>query len=289
MENINETIVRTEQVGPAPLLSHLASLPAAERRVAEAVLADPIESMRGSIGALAGRSGTSPATVIRLARRLGHTGFAEWKIALAQERGRNSQFGRPEIPTDAGTETIVAYTLADDAEALRTARQFIDPLVFTEAVERLVAAPEILFVGVGTSGALAQLAAYRFGALGIRSNAISDALGQHLAAANLQPGSVVVAVSHTGSSRDTIVAAETAQQYGALVLGVTSSARSPLAEMADLVLVTGADSAPQHHEVFANRVVHLSLLGALHTAADMRLSKSDKGSRSAGIVATHQF
>lgn len=289
MLNEDGTIVRNRGMEAGSLLSRLASLPRAERLVADAVLADPVESMRGSIGELAARSGTSPATVMRLARRLGHAGFADWKIVLAQEHGRSSQFGHPDLPDGANTSTVLDHCLADDVEALRAARPCIDADVFAKAVDLIVAAPEILFVGVGTSGALAEIAAYRFAALGVRANTISDALGQHLFASTLRAGSAVVALSHTGSSKDTVIAAATAQQRGATVIGITSSAQSPLAETADLVLITGANTTPKHLDVFANRVVHLSLLGALHTAASARLASTSAGIQAAKVVAAHQY
>ncbi|NOX30004.1 MAG: MurR/RpiR family transcriptional regulator [Actinobacteria bacterium] len=285
---MDETILRTGEQDTAQLLSRLGSLPPAERLVAEAVLAKPIESMRGSIGELATRSSTSPATVIRLARRLGYSGFADWKIALAEQAGRSSQFGHVTVPTGAPTESAVHYTLAADSESLRTAGHFIDNVAFSAAVEQITLASEIMFIGAGTSGALAQLAAYRFSALGIRAHAISDTLHQHLAAANIGSRSVVIAISHTGSTKTTIRAATTAQERGAVVVGIVSSAKSPLAETANLVLVTAGDQGPEQ-DVFANRVVHLSLLGALHTAAGIALGTPEEGTKAAKIIATYQY
>lgn len=289
MSDIDETILHVARKSTAGLLTELASLPPAERLVAETVLAHPAESMRGSIGQLASRSETSPATVVRLARRLGYDGFADWKIALAEEQGRSSQFGHAAVPAGSPTETAAHHTLADDADALRVASRFVDPSSFNAAVDHICDAAEVLFLGVGTSGSLAELAAYRFSALGIRAHNARDALGQHLATTNLSYESTAIAISHTGSTKATILSVRTAQEHGATVIGITSSARSPLAETADVVLITGGDAAPQHLDVFANRVVHLSLLGALHSAAARRLKTPKKGTEAAKVIARHQF
>jgi DNA-binding MurR/RpiR family transcriptional regulator len=42
---------------------------------------------------LAARAAVSPATMVRLSRRLGYTGYAALKLAIAQEAGRADQFG----------------------------------------------------------------------------------------------------------------------------------------------------------------------------------------------------
>jgi DNA-binding MurR/RpiR family transcriptional regulator len=46
-----------------------------------------------SVGRLAARAAVSPATMVRLSRRLGYTGYAALKLAIAQEAGRADQFG----------------------------------------------------------------------------------------------------------------------------------------------------------------------------------------------------
>lgn len=63
------------------------------RRVAEEILADPVGAGSTSITALATRAEAAPATVSRLASRLGYTGFPALRSAIAVENGRNAQSG----------------------------------------------------------------------------------------------------------------------------------------------------------------------------------------------------
>src|SRR3990170_1834982 len=71
---------------------HAASLPRAERRVAEVVLADPGAAAFATVAELGRRAGTSGATVVRLAVRLGYDG---WVGLQAEARERLDQRLRP--------------------------------------------------------------------------------------------------------------------------------------------------------------------------------------------------
>ncbi len=271
----------------AAVLSQLAALPVAERRVADALLRDTTAATYESVGDLAARAGSSPATVIRLSRRLGFKGFTSLKLALAEESGRSQQFGHG---TTGGAPGTLARTLRTDAGAIADAAAIVDPVAFDRAVAALVRTRDVAFGGVGTSAALAELVALRFMALGIRVVAFKDVLMQHMAAAALQPGTAAVLISHTGASRDTVAFAQAARSAGATTIAITSFAGSPLAETCDISLVSGNRQDPSTLELFANRVVHLSVLGALHTGVAAELGTVDAAARrAAASVAEHQF
>jgi DNA-binding MurR/RpiR family transcriptional regulator len=63
----------------------LPTLPRAERRAAMTLLADYPAAGLETVASLAARAGTSGPTVLRLASRLGFTGFAELQQALRDE------------------------------------------------------------------------------------------------------------------------------------------------------------------------------------------------------------
>ena len=281
---------RAESIAPlARLLSARATLPAAEARVAETLLAEPEATRFESVGELGARAGASPATVVRLCQRLGFDGFLGLKLALAEEAGAARQFGHPDEDAGASSSSVLERAVPADARALAGALSAIDRARFDEATAALLSAEEVLLGGVGTSAALADLAAIRFMALGIRAIAFSDVLGQHMATGLLSEKSVALLLSHTGSSKDTVEFARTASSSGATTIGVTSFARSPLAAVVDVALVTGDSRNPESLALFANRVVHASVLGALHAAVAAALPPTRLDHRSGAVLAKHQY
>src|SRR5690606_41793173 len=67
------------------LRSILPSLRDAERRAAEFILQHPQEIIHLPISELAERCGASEATIFRLCRRLGYSGYQAMKISLARD------------------------------------------------------------------------------------------------------------------------------------------------------------------------------------------------------------
>ena len=246
------------------------------------------QAIHESVGQLADRAGVSPATVVRLSRRLGYEGFAALKIAIAQEAGSASQFGHPP-PADASGAPLYVQVMAAEAQSIRRAAQTLDPDGFARAQAVIAQAGEVLFAGVGGSDAIAALAAFRFAALGVRATVSSDALSQHLRAATLTGSDACVAISHTGESRDTIEIAATARRMGATTIGITSFAGSPLTEAVDVSLVCADAQDVVARELFANPVALVSVLGALHAGVAVLRPASSAPHAAARLIASHQY
>ena len=67
---------------------HRADLSPAERRVAEVVLSDPEAVAFGTVARIAARAGTSGASVVRFATRLGFNGFSGLQAAVQAAIGQ---------------------------------------------------------------------------------------------------------------------------------------------------------------------------------------------------------
>jgi RpiR family transcriptional regulator, carbohydrate utilization regulator len=288
MVRVDETFVHRGTGPSAQLRAALAALPEAERRVAELLLASPTEAGFDSVGRLAQRAGVSPATVVRLSRRLGYAGYAALKLAIAHEAGRADQFGYGRTPSSASLP-LPQRVMADDAHSVHAAAHALDAAAFEAAQEAIAGAGRAMFAGVGGSAALAALAAFRFAALGIRVTNATDALLQHLQADTLGEADVCVAISHTGESRDTIDVAAAASQAGATTIGVTSTAGSPLTTAVHINLVCADQHDPAARELFANPVALVSALGALHAGVAARLPASAAPAAAARAITTHQY
>jgi len=244
--------------------SRLGGLPAAERRVAAVVLDDPAATIRDSAATLAARAGSSPATVVRLAYRLGYAGFPELKIALAGELG-GADPPRPAVES-------WARVMERDADAIREAATVLDARALRSAAEAIANSGETFFCGTGSSSGFAALCALRFSAIGVRASSAGDALTQRLHAEALQAGDACVAISHTGESAETVGALHAARAGHAHAIAVTSFAGSPITAQADITLVCTTQAAPATREgLFANPVALLSVLGALHAEVSSRV------------------
>ncbi|MFD4254620.1 MurR/RpiR family transcriptional regulator [Amycolatopsis thermoflava] len=262
----------------------LRSLPPSEARAAQVLLARGSDVVRMSVSEIAAAAGTGVGTVVRACQSLGFKGFQDAKIALAQDLAPLVGDRSPEhIDRGDSPAEVLAKLAASSADALQRARSSVDAAALERAVGLLTAATRVLVLGVGTSAPLAQDAAYRLLTLGIAAEAPADVHVQHVRAGLLRPGDVVVAVSHTGATRETVSAARRAKESGAAVVAVTSFATTPLTEVADAALVAGGLETRYRVEAMTSRLAHLVVLDALFVS--LLLAEPGRSAEAQALVA----
>lgn len=250
------------------------SLTPSERAVARLVLSQPDEVLSLSVEALAARAGVSTATVMRLCQSLGFSGFKEFKLTLALERGTTTAAVlQEEIRAEDTPVQVARKVLASEALALQETLDLLDERALERAVAALAGARSIEIYGMGSSAPVVVDAYYRFRRLGLRASTPPDSHMQVVTAALLGPGDVVLVISHTGRTREVVATARRASEAGATVIALTSFLRSPLLGHADIHLVTAVREATSRVEAMAARTAHLAIIDTLYVALALRLSE----------------
>ncbi|MEU4954296.1 MurR/RpiR family transcriptional regulator [Streptomyces lavendulae] len=242
----------------AHIRAHLSELRDTEARVAQVVLDKGAELVHLSVSDVATLAGTAPSSVVRACQRLGFRGYQELKIAAARQAPAPEPSRDQDPAARALTDTVRAAR-----EALDGVAATVSPDQLRAAARMIDAADRVLVVGAGLSGAVALDTAYRLRALGCAVDAPADPLTAQLAAAQLTPADVCLAISHTGATRSTVDAARRARQAGAPVVALTSYARSPLTESSTCTLVAGGQDLVFGLETVASRLAHLTVIDAL--------------------------
>lgn len=251
----------------ARLRTVVPSLGPAHRRVAEYVMANPQQAVLNSVTEVAAATDTSPATVVRLCQRLGLQGFQHLKIALAQDLAPDRDLHISELTRRSTPAEILATVTRVGSEGLASIPATLDLGEFTLAVEAIARASRVVVTGVGSSAAVAQDTAHRLTTVGLNAEAPADDHRQHLLARLLGPGSVLLAISNSGSTRETVESLRAAARRGAVTIAVTGYARSPLADAAEIRLVAGSPHLlVMRTESLASRLVHLAMLDAVIVA-----------------------
>jgi DNA-binding MurR/RpiR family transcriptional regulator len=240
-----------------------AGLSPAERRVAEAVLRDPMAVIHLSVSQLAQEAETSAATVVRLCANLGLRGYQDLKITLARESVPGTRAMHDAVAEGDDADAVTRKVLGSTADALSRTAASLESAVLARIADRVMGARRVLVGAVGTSAPLAQDLAYRLTTLGIAATFAPDVHTQHVTARMLGSDDLFFAISHTGSTFETLAAARAASAAGAGTVALTSFATSPLTEVVDLSLVAGSAETAYRVEAMASRIVHLAVLDAL--------------------------
>ncbi len=260
----------------ARLRSQLPEFTGALQRVAEQVLADPPGAARATIVELAERSGTSPATVTRFCRAIGFEGYADLRLSIAGETGRAARaagwtvdIGREIQPGDP-LERVLSQIMAADTRALAETAALLDLGAVSRAADAVAAAQRVDIYGISGSalvGAELQLCLHR---IGLASWSWTDVHNGLASAALLRTGDVAIGISHSGQTRETIEMLAEASSSGATTIALTSSPRSPLAEVADVALIHAMQATTFRPDALSGRHPQLVVLDLLYIAVAQR-------------------
>lgn len=234
----------------------------AERRIADWLLENPGEIIPLSIVELAERCSCGEATIVRFARRLGFSGYQDLKISLAQESGTGSVSTTVSAEDSAGE--LFEKVCNDIYLSLEKTKPVLDAGALQRACEVISGACRIVIFGLGNSASIARDAEHKFLRAGLHAVAYSDNHMQVIAASHLGAGDVVLAVSHSGSSKDIIDACEIARKAGATVIAITNAGKSPIRACSDILLHTSSDETKYNILALNSRIAQLAIINVIY-------------------------
>ena len=268
-----------------------AALPPTARRIATYIDQHAQDVIRMSITELAEQTEASEGSVVGLCQRLGIDGFQELKILLSRDLVDPVRMIQEDLRESDSVSDVAEHVFAAHIASLQETRKLLVSQSLTRAVEILRAARRIEVYGIGSSGPIAQDLAYRLLQLGRDAKVVSDSHIQAVSAAMTDPSTAVVTISHSGSTRETVLATRLAREAGARTIGITKLGKSPLARYCDIVLHTIANETRYRPEAMSSRVAQLALIDTLVSCCALADAKRSvaKLELSARIIAGKRF
>ncbi|WP_423922712.1 6-phospho-3-hexuloisomerase [Frigoribacterium sp. 2-23] len=138
-------------------------------------------------------------------------------------------------PDPDSTAPLDALRLVRDELSAAVDALASDGAALAEAADLLADADRVFVHGAGRSGLALQMTAMRLMHLGLTVHVVGDATTPAIG-----PGDVLLTASGSGTTTGIVRAAEAAVEAGARVAAVTTASSSPLAELADAVVVVPA-------------------------------------------------
>lgn len=248
------------------------TLDPAEQRVAKFVLEHAEEVVELSVAKLARYSEVSTATVMRMSRKAGFSGFEELKRSLTAHVNIK-EFRHVEITSGDSNIEIARKVFRADISALESTLAILEPERFDAVVQTLLSARHIVFFGVGSSVPIAIDAYYRLLRIGLTVSVVTDPHMQSVTASQLGKNDVAFLISHTGRTEETLSILETVKAGVARSIGLTSFRDTPLTQGCDHCLITASSETAFRVEAMTSRIAHLSIIDALYVTLATRLSK----------------
>ncbi|MGD6901494.1 MurR/RpiR family transcriptional regulator [Bacillus infantis] len=168
---------------------------------------------------LADETHVSTSTILRFCRKLNCEGFSEFKVKLKMQL-KEQQGAHIKSSRESAAEFLERALKGNLEENI------------TEAARLVAGADSVIFIGIGSSGILAEYGARYFSSLGAFSLYIKD---PHFPIhPKWQKNSVAIALSVSGETPFTVAHLNRLKQEGSRIISITNNRASTIAKISDL-------------------------------------------------------
>ena len=246
-------------------------LTAAERRVAEVILARPQAVGFGTVADLASAAGAGAATVVRLAGKLGFDGYTDLQSSVQRDLLHQLRPAADRIRDEIGDGTMARH-LATELGNVQATLDDVDGEALATLVARLcdLVTEVVVLSGDASDGVARQFT----DELALLRPAVRRLGGNEVAVRRdislLAPSTTMVVIDVRRYDRWVLDTVATARERGMWIAALTDSYLSPIAANADRTFVLSAGSVGP----FDSHVGTLALLSLVVTEVASRLRSS---------------
>lgn len=241
-----------------------------EARVVDTVFGRRDFSDTTALKQVAEDAGVSEAMVVKIAKKLGFSGYRDFRANVAEYVRLPIAEMHEELSPDDTAGEIIHKVFRASMQALEETLAIADVEAFERAADFIHGARQRDFYGVGGSAQIARDVSHKMLRIGVRTSVFDDAHMMAMSAGLLGKDDLAIGFSHTGATLVVLDALQLARRNGARTIAVTNYLGSPIAEIADVVLCSTARGSPLLGENAAARVAQLNILDAIFVLVAQR-------------------
>ncbi len=216
-----------------------------QKRIGEYLLSNYAAAAYMTAAKLSETVGVSESTIVRYATELGFEGYPELQSALRYAaRSKLTNVQRMELLKDRSGEDALSKSFNSDIESIKKTLALTDKESFDSFVSAIMAAKNIYLVGARSAASLAIFMNFYLSILFDNVHVVHTVIGSEAfdRLFRVKQGDVVLGITFPRYSKLTVDVLEFSKRAGATVLGITDSARSPIAKTADITLFADNES-----------------------------------------------
>lgn len=223
--------------------------PRAEQQLADYILANPDHIRDMPSQTLAQAVGISQASVVRFTQKLGYKGYPDFKFAINDSLHRQpspvSGTARlhGEISLQDSFADMAQKLLASKINVLQKTHAINSQASYEQAALWLRNAKRVLLCGKGGSALVAKDFSFKLQKLGMAALAETDTHVQLANVANYGQDDVLIVISESGETADSVKITEQAAANHVNIISITSYGNNNVARLAGLKLYTVADES----------------------------------------------
>ncbi len=243
-----------------------------QQKIADFIRKNASQAIRMSISELAESTGNkSESSVVRFYRALGFTGYHDFKVALATEiAGKSFYHTYSELTETDNVSTVKEKIYNGIVKTLHDNYNMLKDELLEKAVDLLLHAKRIFFIGYGQSGYICENAQFKFMRLGYNCFHSMDSHYNTILLSDMQEGDLIVCVSFSGLSKDVVIPIQGCKPI-AKVIALTGSTKSALGQLADVCIVSHTEELNYRTDALIARHVQSMILDILYLSVAVQL------------------
>lgn len=240
-----------------------------ERRIADYVFEHAGNLTLSTITEFSKETNASEATIIRFVKRIGCEGYPEFKIRIAKEEVHH--IVNESIADNDDFLTMYSKISDDVYSSFIKTRDDLTNEVLEETYNSIVNAKKIVLMGVGNSYAMSLDFYHKLLRLGFNVQITFDSHFELISACQSDKDTLVIAITHSGYTKDVYDAVSAAKDKGAKIISITSNPKSPIAQCSDLVIRTNSDETNYRVLGLSSRYSELLVFDTIYSYAVLHL------------------
>lgn len=240
-----------------------------EQTIIRYILKQPESVIESTIHSLASKTFTSPATLLRLCRKLGFSGYKDFKLAVSYElalRKTSSEEEKKEITQMDSLSEIVEKITYKNIISLEHTQNLTDFATLEKSVDLITDCRTIVFFGMGSSFFVAKDAYLKFLRIGKPAIVNEDWHTQLLQARNMTKDDLGVIFSYSGQTVEMVECMKAMKENDSPMIAVTRYGVSPVSNLSTYNIYVAANESIFRSGAMSSRISQLNVVDILYTA-----------------------
>lgn len=233
-----------------------------------------------TITELSSLSDCSESTWFRLCKLLGYSGYAQMKEDFLRHTAISSNAAPAaaailynEVSSKHSSKEVAQAVFQNSVSALQDTLNSIDTDAYEKAIRYLCDANKIVLCGAGDSNAVVMFAYQKLFRCGLNVVTHTDQDLQLIALSQLKKGDVLLAISHSGRTKNILELSRYAAGRGIKVISLTNFPMSPIAKSSHVALFTSVFTQHPKGEIASKRIVQMCLIESIYINLLLRCKK----------------
>jgi len=261
------------------MLKYKDDLSMAERAVLDYLIENKAVLKDFYVEKIAEAAFASPASVVRMCKKLGYKGFKDFKIDFILSNAK------VEIPEAKEYDDVILSknsnygesVIQNNIRVLEDTLKIHDPVALHKAAETIMKARRIFIFGKGSSYLVCKDLEMKLRRINKLAIAQGESHEQLVDASFLNQNDVVVFISNSGKTKEIVSAALLAREKKATIISVVKLGASLLADLSDIILYTTSLEGEFRSAAMTSRISQFCVIDALFTnCAYIDIDKSVK-------------